>query len=166
MPKKRIQTSLGVSYINDGEPTIIKEEPYEIDYSRRFIVLDVIPMGAPRMTQSDRWKTNPNHKDPRKRQRDVVTRYFNLKNTLVEICDKYKFSMSNSLDIVFLIPMPKSWSKKKKEKMNKMPHKSKPDLDNLIKGVKDALKKDDSDVWIYNNPQKRWAYKGSIIIYY
>ena len=122
-------------------------------------------MGAPRMTQSDKWKTNPMHKDPRKRQREVVTRYFKLKNDLVRICNELKFEMGNHLEVVFLIPMPDSWSEKKKLKMNRKPHKSKPDLDNLIKGLKDALKKDDSDVWIYKEPQKRWAYKGSIIIY-
>ena len=60
--------------------------------------------------------------------------------------------------------MPDTWSKSKKVKMNGMPHKQKPDTDNLVKSVKDTLKKEDSDVW-WEKAEKRWAYKGSIIIF-
>ena len=54
--------------------------------------------------------------------------------------------------------------KKKKEQMNGLPHKQKPDTDNLVKSVKDSLLKDDSVVW-WEKAEKRWAYKGSIIIF-
>jgi Holliday junction resolvase RusA-like endonuclease len=37
------------------------------------------------------------------------------------------------------IKMPKSWSKKKKAEMWGNPHTSKPDIDNLVKAVLDAL---------------------------
>ena len=74
------------------------------------------------------------------------------------------FELKNHLDILFLIPMPTTWSKKKKEQMNGLPHKQKPDTDNLVKSVKDSLLKDDSVVW-WEKAEKRWAYKGSIIIF-
>jgi len=164
MIKRRIQYSLGACQFNPGTQDEIKENVYVLDMTRSFYVLDVVPMGAPRMTQSDRWKTNPNHTDPRKRQRDVVTRYFAFKNLIVLQCNTLGFNMPNCIDVLFLIPMPDSWSKKKKEKHNGMPHKSKPDTDNIVKGLMDALKKEDSDVWKIK-AEKRWAYKGSIIIF-
>jgi len=47
-------------------------------------VIDPIP--APRMSQSDKWKTDPNHPDPKKRQRKPVENYFRFKNRLVSLC--------------------------------------------------------------------------------
>ena len=163
--KDRIRNSFGKCHINKGETLVFDEnKPYELDYKRQFYLLDVIPMGAVRMTKSDKWKTNPNHTDPLKRQRKVVGEYFNYKNTIVWQSKSMNFELKNYLDCVFLIPMPETWSKKKKEKMNGLPHTQKPDTDNLVKGLKDALKKDDSDVW-WEKAEKRWAYKGSIIIF-
>jgi Holliday junction resolvase RusA-like endonuclease len=60
--------------------------------------------------------------------------------------------------------MPDSWSKKKKANMNGMPCESKPDTDNITKAVKDTLRKEDGDIW-WEKAEKRWAYKGSIIIF-
>jgi len=74
------------------------------------------------------------------------------------------FELGQCFDAVYLIPMPDSWSGKKKERMNGMPCEVKPDTDNITKGIKDALRKNDSDIW-YEKAEKRWAYKGSIIIY-
>ena len=45
-------------------------------------VFDIVPFPAPRMTKSDKWKTNPNHPDPLKRQRVPVTKYFAFKNKI------------------------------------------------------------------------------------
>lgn len=162
---ERIRNSFGKSHFNKGSVFEVNEElPYKLDYSRQFYLLDVIPMGAVRMTKSDTWKTNPNHPDPKKRQRKSVKEYFNFKNAITWEAKSLNFELKTTLDVLFLIPMPNTWSKKKKEKMNGLPHKQKPDTDNLIKAVKDALKKDDSDVWL-EKAEKRWAYKGSIIIF-
>lgn len=43
------------------------------------------------------------------------------------------------VDIEFRIPIPQSYSKKKKAELEWTPHNKKPDLDNLVKAVLDAL---------------------------
>ena len=150
--------------VNDGVVNIYNADKYVLDYSRKFFILNVTPMGAVRMTQSDRWKTNPNHIDPRKRQRSAVQRYFAFKTQLLAEAKKVGFELGECLDMVYLIPMPKSWSNKKKEKMNGLPCKSKPDTDNITKAIKDTLKAEDGDVW-YEKAEKRWAFNGSIIVF-
>lgn len=45
-----------------------------------------------------------------------------------------------SIKLIYFFKMPKSWSKKKKERMFKKPHTVIPDLDNLIKQPCDSLK--------------------------
>lgn len=53
-----------------------------------------------------------------------------------------------SLEVTFLFPFPKRW--RKKDKIDK-PHISRPDLDNLVKAIKDALNgiawKDDAQIY-------------------
>jgi len=160
----RIKNSFGQCHFNDGEPLKVECERYVLDHKRRFYLFDVIPMGAPRLSQSDKWKTNPNHIDPMKRQRKVVTNYYAFKNLLIWQAKEMNFELGQTLDALYLIPMPNSWSMKKKERMNGMPCKVKPDTDNITKGVKDTFRKNDSDIW-YEKAEKRWAFKGSIIIF-
>jgi Holliday junction resolvase RusA-like endonuclease len=164
MAKRRIRHSIGQNYKHGGTITEIIEEPYVLDTTRQFYLLDVIPMGKPRMTQSDKWKTNPHHKDPKKRQRQAVTDYYHYKDHVLQSCKELGYEMGGHIDILFLIPMPQSWSKKKKSLMDRMPHKQTPDVDNLVKALMDTLKKDDSDVW-KTTLESRWAYKGSIVIF-
>lgn len=160
----RVRNSFGKCHFNDGEPLMIENEKYILDKTRRFYLFDVIPMGAPRLTQSDRWKTNPNHIDPLKRQRKVVMNYFNFKDTLSFQAKQMQFELGKTLDALYLIPMPDSWSKKKKERMNAMPCEVQPDTDNITKAIKDTFRKNDSDIW-YEKAEKRWSYRGSIIIF-
>ena len=133
--------------INKGLISVFKEEKFVPDNTRKYFVFDVVPMGAVRMTQSDKWKTNPNHIDPRKRQRGAVQRYFAFKTLLQLQANQMGYQMGETLDAVYILPMPKSWSGKKKEKMDGLPCKSKPDTDNITKAIKDTLKKEDGDVW-------------------
>lgn len=55
-------------------------------------------------------------------------------------------TIKETVDLVFVMPMPQSWSKKKKEAMMNKPHQQRPDLDNLIKAVLDALCKEDKHI--------------------
>jgi Holliday junction resolvase RusA-like endonuclease len=164
MSKERIRNSFGQCHINEGTKLNIINEKYVLDNSRKFYLFDVVPMGGVRMSQSDRWKTNPNHVDPKKRQRKVVTQYFAFKNVLTLQANQMGYELGKYIDALFLIPMPTTWSNKKKEKMNGMPCESKPDTDNLLKAVCDSLRKSDQDIW-YMKGIKVWAYKGSIILF-
>lgn len=163
----RVKKSFGLCHVNLPNETYIETEKsveYEIDYKRKFYLFDIVPMGAVRMTQSDRWKTDPNHKDPNKRQREVVARYFNFKSVLLLQSKQMNFELTDKLDIVFLVPMPASWSEKKKSRENKQPVRSKPDLDNYVKAFMDALSVEDGFVWKMT-AEKRYAYRGSILVY-
>lgn len=160
----RVKSSFGKMHFNDGSALEISKDRYVLDYTRRFYIFDLIPIGAPRMTQSDKWKLNPNHPDPLKRQRKSVTQYFAFKTLLQLQSKQLNFQLGNALDAVYLIPMPNSWSNKKKERMNGLPCEVKPDTDNITKAIKDTLRKNDSDIW-YEKAEKRWAYHGSIIIF-
>ena len=137
---------------------------FHIDKNREFYIFEVTPMGAVRMTKRDRIFTNPNHADPKKRQREVVTRYFKFQNDIWDEYTKKIFEFPENLEVVFCIAMPTSWSEKKKQRMNRKPCKTRPDIDNLVKALMDALKIEDGNVWKIT-AEKRYSYKGSIIIF-
>lgn len=60
---------------------------------------------------------------------------------------KYREDLPDDVHMTFYLPMPKSWSKKKRDLMRGQPHQQKPDFDNLAKSVADALREDDSTIW-------------------
>ena len=110
---------------------------------------DILPCPKPRMTQRDRWKG-----------RDCVARYRGFADEVRLL--KVPLPESGA-HITFFLPMPRSWSQKKRQAMNGKPHKQRPDVDNLIKGLMDAVYGEDShihDVRI----SKVWAVKGRIEI--
>lgn len=112
-------------------------------------IYNITPTPKPRMTKRDKWA-----------KRAPVLRYFAFKDE----CKFHGVKLSeNGNAIVFHIPMPQSWSKKKRLEMNEEPHQSKPDIDNLVKALFDAVFEDDSCVWrIY--AEKRWSETGKIDI--
>lgn len=100
------------------------------------------------MTIGDRWKKRP-----------CVQKYWAFKD---EVRAK-KVIIYNGDWITFIVPMPKSWSKKKKEQMAGQYHEQKPDLDNFLKGLMDAVFDDDSklaDIRV----TKMWGYRGQIVV--
>lgn len=102
------------------------------------------------MTRADAWK-----------KRKCVVDYWCYKENLSAYLCYYEVP-AKLQNLTFILPMPKSWSKKKKAEMNNTPHQSKPDLDNLIKAFKDCLCDNDSYVHTYNNIKKIWGYEGAI----
>lgn len=105
------------------------------------------PVSAPRQTQRDKWMKRPCVMKYRE-YADRLRRFINLNDLYV-----------GRLEVKFYLEMPSSWSFKKKCSMENQPHRVKSDLDNLIKGVQDALLKNDSMIWaIY--AEKRWASPG------
>lgn len=122
------------------------------DKKSTILRVKITPRGKPRMTQRDRW-----HKRPR------VTQYWEFKAELQKATERLRFCFHDSgTSIDFEIPMPPSWSKKKRQEMLGRPHQQKPDIDNLLKGVMDALLEDDSTVYHIGHLTKRWGNEGSI----
>lgn len=118
-----------------------------------YITLNILPVAKPRMTQSDKW-----------RERPVVKRYRAFKKELQLLCAICQWQPKDELEVTFVLPIPKSWSQRKKRKMVGQPHKQRPDLDNLVKAFKDSLFIEDSHVHTYHKMQKIWGERGQIIV--
>ena len=106
----------------------------------------ITPVPKPRMTQRDKWKKRP-----------CVLRYR-------AFCDEVRLRINQDLDgasITFHIPMPSSWSTKKRVDMDGKPHRSRPDLDNFCKGIFDAMYAEDSHI-AEITLRKVWAKQGGI----
>ena len=110
-------------------------------------------MAKPRMTQADSWKKRP-----------IVLRYWDYKDHIRQWAADSDFNLGNTIYAVFLIPMPKSWSNKKKLDMMGKNHQQRPDIDNLLEGLMDALLEEDSHIHtVYS--KKIWSDKGAIEFY-
>lgn len=121
--------------------------------SRQLIFCDT-PMGKPRQTQRDKWK-----------QRPVVMKWRTYADRMRSAAKTQKFTLpTEGADFIFYIPMPESWSEKKKREMENSPHQQKPDIDNLTKGVMDALLEKDETVWHIGSQMKLWAREGQIVV--
>lgn len=129
----------------------------------RRVVLRVAPVGKPRMTRQDQWRVDSNP-DPKKRKRPAVRRYHQYQDALVEEAARQRFEVPDAgLALAFFVPMPKSWSKKKRARMQGQPHRAKPDVDNLVKAFFDALLEEDSTIWSLVGLEKRWSEQGYIV---
>lgn len=101
------------------------------------------------MTQRDKWAKRP-----------AVLRYFAFKDE----CKRLGLSVPKcGAHLIFIMPMPKSWSKKKRAAMKNQPHELKPDFDNLTKAVFDAIYDEDSLIWNAES-SKFWGESGAIIV--
>jgi Holliday junction resolvase RusA-like endonuclease len=101
------------------------------------------------MTQRDRWAKRP-----------AVLRYR-------AFCDEVRAAGVElypcGLHITFILPMPKSWSKRKRADMDGQPHQQRPDADNLCKAIFDAVYDEDCGIWDFR-VTKLWGEEGAIII--
>ena len=114
--------------------------------------IDIVPVAKPRSTRRDKWLSPP---------RPCIQKYRKFADDLRLACLYEEFVPGDELVMEFHLPMPKSWSKKKREKMNGKAHKQTPDIDNLAKSVMDSLMKNDSCVH-YIKCKKFWAETGSL----
>jgi Holliday junction resolvase RusA-like endonuclease len=112
-------------------------------------VYNITPVSKPRMTRSDKWK-----------KRACVEKYRSFKD---EVRLKQVTLPESGYHVIFVLPMPKSWSKKKKKEMYYQPHQQRPDKDNLEKALLDALFQEDSHIWD-GRTTKMWGKFGGIII--
>jgi len=109
--------------------------------------IELAPFLKPRMTQSDKWKKRP-----------VVVKYWNWKSSFQEYGINFD---SGQVDVIFFVPMPKSWTKKKCLEMDGKPHQSRPDIDNYLKALFDAVCSEDSHIHTVT-AKKVWSTKGMI----
>lgn len=109
------------------------------------------PIGKPRMTQQDRWKKRP-----------ATDRYWEWCDIARVAAGLGKMEKANAEDyfgvIVFAhCSIPKSYSPKKRAALEGMLCSSKPDTDNIIKALCDALFENDERICIMQG-YKYWAY--------
>ena len=99
-----------------------KKEKLTVDGQKvlPYLTLNVVPVPKPRMTQRDKWIKRP-----------ATDRYKLFKKELQILCNLCRWTPKEDLEVKFVMPMPKSWSEKKKKKMEGQPHRQTPDLDNL-----------------------------------
>lgn len=108
----------------------------------------IVPLAKPRMTRRDKWSKRP-----------CVMRYWEFKSE----CRSYNVEIPDSSEITFILPMPQRWSEKKRAAMYGEPHRQKPDIDNLIKALLDAVYDDDSAISEIH-ARKVWGEVGRIIV--
>jgi hypothetical protein len=106
------------------------------------------PCAKPRMTRADKWKKRP-----------AVVKYWAFK----DLCNYAGIKFNNGDGVIFRVEMPKSWSAATKEVMSGEPHMQRPDSDNFLKGLMDAVCPEDSHLWC-PIAVKVWAYESSIEI--
>ena len=115
------------------------------------ITIHIDPLSKPRQTRSDVWRKRP-----------VVLKWRAWADEIRLACAYEEFIPGNELIMEFHIPMPKSWSKKKRAAFLGGPHtQNRLDIDNLVKAVMDALIKDDGCVH-YLKAKKFWSEEGMI----
>lgn len=112
-------------------------------------IYNIVPIAKCRMTQRDKWKKRP-----------CVMRYMAFKDLVA--LHRVKLPKSGA-HVLFVLPMPKSWSKQRKQIMAGQPHEQVPDWDNLGKALSDAVYRDDSAIWDIRIT-KVWGYEGRIEI--
>lgn len=116
-------------------------------------IYEITPIVKPEMTQRDKWKGRP-----------IVLRYFRYRDKIRELGIEIPDNRSH---VIFVIPMPKSWSNKKKYAFNASAHRGsldkavKNDLDKILRGFFDAMFDEDSHIWDVRI-SKIWGYIGRI----
>lgn len=104
------------------------------------------PMGKPRMTQRDRWYKDPNHPEPKKRQRACVSKYENWKTLAAPYIPPNLPDNPKTVSWVAYFPFPKSYGKIKRALLSGTFHREKPDRDNVDKLICDFLFKQDKGI--------------------
>ncbi len=111
----------------------------------------ITPVPKPRMTRRDKWM-----------KRAPVLRY----RSFVSECQWKCVHFVPGDSIRFVMPMPQSWSKRKRHEMDGQPHtQENADLTNLLKALEDAVYEKDGHLWRYGPTEKVWGYEGAIQIW-
>lgn len=118
------------------------------------LIWNITPIQAPRMTRADAWKKRP-----------IVLKYRKFRDDVNELMAETPLKQIDTLTADFFLPMPPSWSNKKKLAMAETPHQQKPDIDNFVKGLLDAIFREGDDCRVYSvHARKFWSFEGKIEI--
>jgi Holliday junction resolvase RusA-like endonuclease len=98
------------------------------------------------MTRRDKWAKRP-----------CVLRYRAFKDQV----RLRRVELPQPCRVIFWVAMPKSWSESKQRAHVGKPHQQTPDLDNLLKGLGDAVLTEDKHIWNIH-AEKRWGRRGAI----
>ena len=109
---------------------------------------EIEPVPKPRQTRADKWRKRP-----------CVLRY----RAFADQVRAKGVKLESGDCVTFVLPMPKSWSKRKRQQMNGEPHKQRPDWDNLGKALSDAVHGEDCHLWDVR-VRKLWGERGAIIV--
>ena len=114
-----------------------------------FKVFDINPVPKPRQTRSAHWKKTASDE-----------RYYAFKDAI----RLFKVSVPESgYHVLFVLRMPLSWSRKKKDRMRHTACQKTPDKDNLEKALLDSIFKQDSHIWD-GRCSKVWGDTGKIVL--
>lgn len=105
------------------------------------MIYPIQPVPKPRMTQRDKWQ-----------KRACVLQYRAFKDK----CRVYRVKLPQPCRVVFWLAMPKGWNNLKRLCFEGQPHTVRPDLDNLVKALGDAVHAEDSHLWSIA-AEKRWT---------
>lgn len=131
----------------------------------------ITPVAKPRMTQADaitmkrmRAKKKLNAKE--QKRAPILSAWL----AFVDECSLRKVRIEESdCHVVFVMPMPTSWPKARRDEMRGQPHRGKKDkarkndVDNLEKALLDAVYGEDSGVWDLRGT-KVWFDYGAIFV--
>ena len=124
----------------------------KVNHDIKSTVINMIPVSAPRPRVVT--KVIKGKRVSRAYNKSEYTDYKNAFLQLAKMQNKKFLTGALELEIIFVMPIPNSWSKKKRIASVGQPHISKPDPDNLLKSVLDALEgtiyKNDSQIYSIN----------------
>lgn len=108
--------------------------------------IEIEPQGTVRMTAGMVKRIKWRLYQPGDKKVERVLRYLRYKEKLSweskqAAAGKELLTGPIIINLTFHMPIPASWSKKKQQRMEGQPHTTKPDRDNLEKGVCDSLNK-------------------------
>lgn len=115
-----------------------------------FELFTICPVPKPRQGPKDKYDPSPS-----------VIRY----RAFVNECRLRRVAPKpEAQGVIFVLPMPASWSAEKRERMIGQPHRQRPDRDNLEKALADAVWTEDGLVWDWR-ASKVWGFSGALVFY-
>lgn len=109
----------------------------------------VDPVSAPRQVRSHAWNPTSHVKRYRAYQTELLVRGLQIPTPVCHL--------------IFVMPIPPSWSERKKAEHDGQPHQQKPDRDNLEKAVLDTAFGEDCHLW-HGATSKIWGRRGVLLV--